>query len=447
MAVSIAVERSAERMSGEGRKALYAAFFGFFVDMIDVYLPVVALGPAMEYFEPKGLSSTTSATLYYVIFALSLVGRPLGSIIFGHLGDKIGRRKTTLISVAGFGISTLLIALLPGYHFWGLTGIVLLAILRLVDGIFLGGEYTGANPLAMEYCPREQRGKYGALINTGFPAGLVIVSIITSITLQIFPVSGGDASYLRWGWRVPFLIGAALSGILFFYYYHQVPESRVWQESEKTTAPLRELFSGSNLRTLAQVFIMMSGAWFTINAVTSALPGVLKLLGVRDSLSTNVQLLANIVLVLLFVPVGVLGQRIGRRTVLLLIGVAGFTVAPFLYYVLVRSGAHNAAAVTILSVLINVLVTPVWAVVTAYITERFNTGVRASGYGIGYSLAAVIPSFSSFYMLALKNWMPYEYTQIVILMIGGVLISIGAWLGPERKDVSFDGLTSEWQKV
>ncbi len=427
-----------EVLTREGRRALVAAFFGFFTDMIDVYLPVIALGPAMAYFEPKNLPSAISSTLYYLIFALSLLGRPIGSIIFGHFGDKIGRRKTTLISVAGFGVSTFLIALLPGYKFWGLTGIVLLAALRLIDGVFLGGEYTGANPLAMEYCPKQKRGPFGALINTGFPAGLAVVSIITAITLNIMPATGPDSVYSIWGWRVPFLFGAVLSLILFYYYYHQVPESRVWEESTtKADSPLKDLFTGHNLRTLIQVFVMMTGAWFTINGVTSALPGVLNFLHVSNTVTTNAQLVANIALILVYVPIGALGQKIGRRKVLILLGISSFIVAPLLYYVLVHSGYHSAVSVFALAILINLLVTPVWAIVTAYITESFNTEVRASGYGIGYSLAAIIPSFSSFYMLALKQVMPYQYTQIVILMLGGLFMAIGALAGPERKDVSF----------
>ena len=104
------------------RRAVVAACFGFFVDMFEVYLPIAVLAPALGYFIPAGLSGATQATIFYVVFAVSLIGRPLGAVVFGHFGDRLGRRRTTLISVTGFGIATLLIAALPGYAAWGELG-------------------------------------------------------------------------------------------------------------------------------------------------------------------------------------------------------------------------------------------------------------------------------------------------------------------------------------
>src|ERR1700733_4719471 len=101
------------------RRAVLAACLGFFVDMFEVYLPVAVLAPALSYFLPPHLSGTAQATLFYAVFSVSLIGRPIGAVIFGHFGDRLGRRRTTLVSVAGFGIATLLIAALPGYARWG----------------------------------------------------------------------------------------------------------------------------------------------------------------------------------------------------------------------------------------------------------------------------------------------------------------------------------------
>ncbi len=163
----------------KGRKALRAAIAGFFVDMYDVYLPVIALAPAIAFFMPANASKTEAATLTAMIFAVSLIGRPLGSIIFGILGDRVGRRKTTVWVAGGFTICTGLIALLPGYATAGWWAAGALIFLRLVDGIFLGGEYTAANPLAMEYAPRHRRGLYGALLNIGYPAALGFMTLLT----------------------------------------------------------------------------------------------------------------------------------------------------------------------------------------------------------------------------------------------------------------------------
>jgi len=216
-----------------------------------------------------------------------------------------------------------------------------------------------------------------------------------------------------------------------------VPESTVWAKAEKTRSPPKDLFTGDNFRRLSQVFLVMSGAWFTLNAVTSILPGVLLTVRHVNGITvTNAQLVANFVLAISFVPFGILGQKIGRRAILTVIGLAGCTAGPTFYYLLLKSGYRNPVKLMLLLTLINFCATPVWAVVTSYITERFPTAVRASGYGIGYSAATIIPAFSSFYMLGLKELgMPYAYTEIVIFALGGLLLLVGARLGPETLHV------------
>src|SRR5690625_2074550 len=145
------------RQKTDARKALFAGIGGFFVDMFDVYLPAIALALAAVYFLPEDASEIKQATFAALVFAVSLVGRPLGSLIFGSLGDRVGRRRTTIIVAIGFTVCTGLIALMPGYTTFGFAGAIVLVVLRLLDGVFLGGEYTAANPLAMEYAPRQDR--------------------------------------------------------------------------------------------------------------------------------------------------------------------------------------------------------------------------------------------------------------------------------------------------
>ena len=418
-----------------GRRALRAAFVGFFVDMFDVYLPVIALGPAMAYFQPATLSPAIQSTLFYIVFALSLVGRPIGATIFGHFSDKIGRRKVTMISMAGFACVTLVIGLLPGYETWGIGSLVILIALRFVDGLFLGGQYTSANPLAMEYAPKNRRGAWAAFIHTGFPVSLIVMSLITGVLLHLVPAGSARSPYAVWGWRIPFFVGALAAFAVFLYYLRSVPESRVWAKSEKVQSPLRELFRRENLSILLQVFFLMSGAWFTLNTVTSILPGVLLNLRHVSSITVNnAQLIENVVMALWFVPFGMLGQMIGRRTVLWLLGLSGSTVGTAAYFLLVRSGYRNPVELIVLFTLVNFCATPVWAIVTSYINERFTTRVRATGYGIGYSAAMIIPAFTSFYMLGLgKLGIPYEYTEVFLTALGSLLLMIGALSGPETK--------------
>jgi MFS family permease len=421
------------------RRAVRAAYFGFFVDMFEVYLPIAVLAPALVYFIPAGLSAATKATIFSVVFAISLMGRPIGSMVFGHFGDRLGRRRITLISVAGFAIATLLIAALPGYQAWGGASIAALLILRLVDGVFIGGEYTAANPLAMEYSPKEKRGLNAAFIHVGYPAALVCVSLLTAFMLKLAP--GGDAgsAYAVWGWRIPFVIGALLAGGLFLYYYLAVPESEVWRSSKKSAAPLKECFAGADLRRLGQLIVVMSGAWLTLDATVAALPGVINtVLGVKSpDVNTGILIGAAISLPI-FPLIGVLSQKFGRRPTLIVLGLLNLVPASALYYVLMAGAYHDSAMLVGLIALILVLTIPVWAVITPYLAESFRTEIRSSGYGLSYSLATILPGFYSFYMLGLAKLMPYEFSPIVLLAIGGLMLTLGALAGPETKHVDFN---------
>src|SRR3982074_2361018 len=299
----------AEAMTPEAKKTIWGAFLGFFVDMYDVYLPIVALTPALIYFQPKGLPAAVATTVFYVVFAVTLIGRPIGSFIFGHLGDKIGRRKTTMIAVTGFGLVTLLIAILPGYQAIGIAALVLLILLRLIDGVFLGGEYTAASPLAMEYCPKPKRGFYSAVIQAGYPIAYVAISLLVALMLFVAPVKGGlNSPYVQWGWRIPFVVGAVIA-FAFVLWFRRVPESRSLMESEQTESPIRTLFSGESRKAFMQVFIVMTGFWLALNTTISTLPQVLtKVGGLSSTRVTVLLMIANVVLVGGYLLFGVRGQ-------------------------------------------------------------------------------------------------------------------------------------------
>ena len=426
-----------EAMTPEAKKTIWGAFIGFFVDMYDVYLPIIALTPALIYFQPKNLPAAVATTVFYMVFAVTLIGRPIGSFIFGHLGDKIGRRKTTMIAVTGFGLVTLLIALLPGYQAIGIAALVLLILLRLIDGVFLGGEYTAASPLAMEYCPKPKRGFYSAVIQAGYPIAYVAISLLVAVMLFVAPVKGGlNSPYVQWGWRIPFVVGAVIA-FAFVMWFRRVPESRSWMESEKTESPIRTLFSGESRKAFLQVFIVMTGFWLALNTTISTLPQVItKTAGLSSTKVTVLLMIANVVLVGGYLLFGVLGQRIGRRPTMMLLGLLIIVVSTSAYVLLVQTAPHaGLIQIGLLATLITVVTVSGWGLLSAYINERFHIGVRASGFGIGYSLAVILPAFYSFVMLWMASFMPYKYTQIPLLALGGLLIVIGAAMGPETKDV------------
>jgi MFS family permease len=421
------------------RRAVRAAYFGFFVDMFEAYLPIAVLAPALGYFIPAGLSAAAKSTIFSVVFAISLMGRPLGSMVFGHFGDRIGRRRVAQISVAGFAIATLLVAMLPGYAAWGNASIAALLILRLANGFFIGGEYTAANPLAMECSPKERRGLNAALIHVGYPAALACMSLLAAFMLKLAPAGDADSAYSIWGWRIPFVIGALLAGVLFLYYRLSVPESDVWRSSGRCNAPLKQCFAGADLRRLLQLIVVMSGAWLTLDATVAALPGVIDtVFGVKSS-DVNTGILIGAALSMPILPViGVLSQKFGRRPTLIVLGLLDLVPACTLYYVLMAGAYRDSAMLVGLVALILVITIPVWAVITPYLAESFRTEIRSSGYGLSYSLATILPGFYSFYMLGLAKLMPYEFTPIVLLAAGGLMLTLGAIAGPETKHVDFD---------
>jgi len=435
---AVASRREGEALDPRAKNAIRGAFLGFFVDMFDIYLPVVVLAPAIAYFVSPQITGTASAIVGASIFAATLVGRPLGALIFGRYADTIGRRRTTIIAVSGFGVATLLMALLPGYQQIGIAAVIIFIALRFVDGVFLGGEYTSASPLAMEYSPREKRGLYGAIIMTGFPLAYAFISLITMFLLFVIPAGGLDSPYVQWGWRIPFFFGAVLAFAFVAYYYYFVDESELFEETGGSEAPIKDLFSGENLRNFLQVFVMMSGFWLTLNTISAILPGLLgDPIGLSTTNVTITLVIANVVLVFGYVSAGVISQRTGRRPFLIFMGVIMAVAATFLYYLLISTTPKSLFVVILLTTVITVLIVSPWGLATTYINERFHTGVRASGFGLGYSLAVIIPSFYAFYQAGLGSFMPAEYTVLVLLVLGALLIVVGAAWGPETRDVDF----------
>lgn len=428
------------------RSAAIGGFFAEFVDMFDIYLPTVILTPALAYFRPADLSPGLAAIFTSLVFAATLIGRPLGATIFGVLADRIGRRQTTMVSVTGFGAITLLIALLPGYSTIGIAAYWVLIVLRFLDGICLGGGYTGALPLAMEYSPKHRRGLLGGIILSAFPLAYLAINLLGLASFAIFPLAGPDSPYAVWGWRIPFVIGALLAGALVLYYRRSVSESEIWQASgrtkstKKSSAPLRSLLSGKSGRTFLQVFMMMTGFWLTQNLVTLFLPTTVlgDFVGLSNTELTTTLLIAYACLVLSYIVSGIIGQRIGRRRFFIGSGILTAIAGPALLAALVTTQDLPLAVVILVVCVFSVIVTAPWGVVLPYINERFHTDIRASGFGLGFSASVVIPSFYAFFLEGLGNLMPYALTSLVLLTIGGLLGAGGAAAGPETKHVDFD---------
>lgn len=424
------------------RNAIKGAFFSEFIDMFDIYLPVVVLAPVLFYFQPAHLSTGMAAILASLVFVTTLLGRPFGALVFGRMADRIGRRMASIYSVSGFGIATLLIALLPGYETLGIVSYGLLVLLRFIDGVFLGGGYTGAIPLGLEYSKKDRRGFVGGLIISGFPAAYVSINLVAMLMFAVFPLHGMHSPYARWGWRIPFIIGAILAGLLALHYVFNVSESAIWKmetHEGREKPPLSDLIRGKNGRSLLQVFLLMTGFWLTQNIITIFMPSVLlvRWLHLTSFQLTSVLLISYALLFFSYIGSGVLSQKIGRRRFFVIAGPAIASVGAVLLYVLANAQELSLAMILLLVCALAVLVTSPWGVLITYINERFVTDVRATGFGTAFSFSIIIPSFYAFYMNWLGVIMPLRVTASVLLCVGGLIGMLGALLGPETKDVDF----------
>lgn len=420
--------------------AIKGGFLSVLIDMFDIYLPVVILAPIQSYFLAASAAGENRDVLDSLVFATTLVGRPVGALIFGRVADRIGRRKASIISVTGFGIFTLLIALLPGYATIGAASYALLVLLRFIDGIFLGGGYTGAIPLALEGSSRRQRGLVGGFIMAGYPAAYVLINLVAAAVLAGFPGGGTASPYARFGWRIPFVCGALLAGYLAVYYARKVPESAVWRHAAPAggeRAARAPLLRGETARSLLQVLLMMTGFWLTQNIVGGYLPsGVLvKALHLTAVQMTDTLLITYVVLFGAFIAAGIIGQRIGRRRFMTLAALLQASLGAWLLHRLIGSAGAPLALVVANTCVLAMLVSPCWAAIITFMNERFATGVRATGFGIGYSLSVIAPSFFAFYMKWLGHVVPAADSPVALLVIGGAIAAIGAWLGPETNHV------------
>ncbi|HEY4456508.1 MAG TPA: MFS transporter [Pseudonocardiaceae bacterium] len=426
------------------RRAVFGAAFGFFVDMYDVYLPTVALVPAMDYFLPANMPTDTRAVASALIFVATLLGRPVGSMIFGWFADRVGRRKVTLWSVTGCAVCTALIAALPGYATLGTASVILLVGLRLVDGVFLGGEYTGATPLAMEESPRRRRGWYGGIVGAGSALANCVIAAATFAVLEFSPSGGPDAPYSAWGWRIPFVLGAVLCVVFLVYYSRSVEESETWRASRKARNPLREVVFGRSRRQFAQVFLLMAGVWFTSNMASGLLPTALKQEGHIGATEVTAALVIGQGLHTLIFPfIGLFSDRVGRRKALVYNGIMVALVCAGAFWTLAAGWWHGFSALLLVTFVVRFSGGSVFAVTPSYLCERFPAATRGSGFGLGYSTPLIVTSFYAYYQNWLGAIIPRDYTATVLLVVGGLLIILGALLGPETRgiDLSATGST------
>ncbi|MEU0506519.1 MFS transporter [Nocardia sp. NPDC005998] len=440
-------EKNAGAERSEHRKsAIRGGVLGYYADQFDIFLPIIALAPAMGYFQSSSTSAATEAIISAFVFASTLIARPLGAAFFGQWADRMGRRRPTLVAVAGFGISVFAIALLPGFQHVGHWAIVMLIALRFLGGFFLGGEYSTAVPLAMEWSPARKRGLVSGLITCTNPLANASIALITLVLLNSMTSTGTDSAYVQWGWRIPFVIGALLAATTFIYYVTHVEESPEFDNSDdnapvtasttSSTSPLMQLVRGEHRTALVQVFVVMTGAWLLANLGLAVLPSMMRLqLQVPSTTVTPIMLISSLITVGTFIAAAVLSQRIGRRRFYIGAGIVAAIVTPTGFLVLSTLDGAAVVPIALCAFAIQISTISLYGPIAAYLTERFPAGIRATGYGVGYSLALVVPAFYAFYISGLSSVFSEQAAAPILAVLGGILVAAGAALGPETRDV------------
>ncbi|WME22389.2 MFS transporter [Brachybacterium sp. GU-2] len=419
----------------EGRAALRAGVVGNFIDNIHVFLPVTALAPAMLVI--AGPSATASAAA--LIIVAMLLGRPVGGVVFGRIADRMGRTRTTRLAIAGTAACALAIALVPTHQVLGPGTVALILALRFLGGIFVAGEYSAAIPLAMEWSRPGRRGLMSGLILSMAPWAQATIAFAVAALLAML----GPEQYAVWGWRALFVAGAALSISMMLYYRRHVvdaPQARRAPASAAPSAPrpgLRSLLTGRWASAFWAAFVLMTGLWLLTDSTVLLLTARLSTDSpIAPEAVPLVMGAASIAQALVMVLAGHLSSLVGRRLLFVVWGAVAGLVGPVLWWAAVT--APTLAVAALLAALLQVATVSAYGPIASYLSERFPTAIRSTGYGSAYSLSLVLPALYPFYVPALEPLLGRHTTVMGMVALGGLLVVVGALLGPRLSPREID---------
>ncbi|MFI9843926.1 MFS transporter [Nonomuraea sp. NPDC051941] len=414
------------------RRVILASLIGTSLEWYDFFLYTTAATlvfpklffPALDPFNATLASLTTNAVAF--------VARPLGGVVFGHFGDRAGRKTVLVVTLLVMGVSTFLIGVLPGYASAGVLAPILLAVLRFVQGLGLGGEWGGAVIMSLEHGDGRRRGFNASWPQVGVPAGYVLATGL--LTLLSFTLS--DAAFLSWGWRVPFL----LSGVLVFvglWVRLRVTESplfaQVKEQGAKAEMPLLEVLR-THPRALLSAFTARIGvdvAFYTFTAyIIVYLTTVLKL---PRSYALNAVLIGSALQLVLIPLAGALSDRFGRRPVYFA-GVVGAAVWAFAFFPLLDTRSFPLIALA--AVVALVTHAAMYGPQAAFIAELFSTRLRYSGASMGYQVAGIVGGALA-PIIALSLFDTYQTTVAVSIyvVVALAVTALGLAIAPETRDL------------
>ena len=381
---------------GTIRKVLLAACAASSIEWYDffIYLTAAALVfPAL--FFPADIDPVAGVLASFSTAAVGFFARPVGGVLFGHFGDRLGRKRTLVIALLLMGIATTLVGLLPTYSTIGIWAAVALFVLRICQGLAVGGQWGGAMLLATEYAPPDKRGFYGSFAQVGVPIGLVLGNAFFLILTAVMSPEAFEA----WGWRIPFLASIVLIGLAMYIQLRleDTPAFRRLQERQQEAqeeegdeaqqrSPVLEV-----IREHPKQILLASGAFFVVNGafyvmITGMLDYGTRDLGLSRSAMLTAVLISSVAQILMLPAWSTLSDRVGRRPVYLagavLLGLWSF---PLFWLVDTR----NIVLITVALLLGQLFLSMMYGPQAALFSEMFSRQVRYSGASIGYQLAAV----------------------------------------------------------
>ncbi|MBZ6226334.1 MFS transporter [Streptomyces olivaceus] len=423
------VRDSGDKLTAKDRRALGAAVVGWSVDMYDLLVILHVASYVSAAFFPSD-NPVFGLTATFAAFAVSLVVRPVGALVFGSIADRTGRRRAMTISVLGAGVLTAAMGFLPGIATIGAAAPVLLLVLRVAQGLFVGGITASTHTIATESLPERWRGMAAGLIKGGGASlAVVVINLLVIILIAVM----GQAAFEDWGWRGLFVL-ALVGSLLNYVLLRRTEESPAWVARHSTTTSRNAAPAGSPVRILfsrrwrTQV-AMTAAIVFTASApyylTTGILPTVYKqVLGLSQD-AASVFLIINVTLSAAVAAFcGHVSQRVGRRRVFLVAGVACLVLLPSLYLVMMARPAE-----WLLLVCGAVMVMGSGAIsapLIIFINELFPTEIRSTAtafaWSVGYGLSGMLPTVVTALSGHLDRIIPVLTVSAAVTSVGFLLL-------------------------
>ena len=427
------------------KTVIAASMVGTAIEFYDFY----AYGTAAANYFPKVFGDTANPTVALLAslltFAIAFIARPLGSLVFGHFGDRMGRKTTLVVSLLTMGVATFLIGCLPTYDQWGIAAVAVLCLCRFVQGIGLGGEWSGAALVATENAPESKRALYGSFPELGAPIGFFL-SNGTYFLLETF---NDDDAMLAWGWRVPFLLSAILVivGLVVRVQMEETPIFRLAQEQKKVVkSPLTEVFKKSWKQVLQATFLVAVTYTLFYTLATWSLAWGTKSteqgggsLGFANQEYLLMLMIAVCVFAAFIVISCVNADKFGRKRVIIISSCCLVAFALLFPYLLDPAvvGQRNFAANLLFLCLGFALMGTAFGPIGAFLPELFDANVRYSGSGIGYNLAAIV---GAAFVPTIATWLSHNWgvhSVGLYLCVMALCCLVAVLSCKETKDVDF----------